>query len=86
MTQGALPARDTEPLNRPASPLVSDIPLPFPDLCAKIHARVTAFLEEPDVSDRAKGVQQQTRISLDIIKKALDQYRYCHRRVCAPGC
>ena len=58
------------------SPLVTDTPLPFPQLCAKIHERINTFLEEKNASPRLKGVQEQTRISLQVIAKALDQYRY----------
>lgn len=56
-------------------PLVSDTPLPFHQLCARIHDRVAAFLDAKDVSERVKSVQQQTRASLDIIDQALAQYR-----------
>lgn len=62
--------------NGPTSPLVGDAPLPLPLQCAKIYDRLTAFLEEKDASPRVKSVQEQTRISLDVIEKALDQYRY----------
>jgi FAD synthetase len=62
--------------HRPASPLVGETPLPFPQLCAKIHDRITAFLAEQDASPRVKGLQEQTRIALGVIEKALDQYRY----------
>lgn len=57
-----------------SEPLVSDTPLPFHDLCKKIHDRIVAFLDAEDVSDRVKSVQAQTRISLDVIGKALEQY------------
>lgn len=57
-------------------PLVSDTPLPFHDLCARIHDRIAAFLAAEGVSDRVKSVQHQTRVSLDVIDQALGQYRW----------
>ena len=57
-------------------PLVSDTPLPFHDLCARIHDRIAVFLDAKPVSDRVKSVQAQTRVSLDIIDRALEQYRW----------
>jgi FAD synthetase len=70
------PAGNVDTANGPASPLVSNTPLPFPQLCARIHDRIAAFLEKSDESPRLKSVQEQTRISLGIIEQALDQYRY----------
>jgi FAD synthetase len=58
-----------------SDPLVSDTPLPFHELCARIHGRIATFLDAKDVSDRVKNVQQQTRISLDVIGRALEQHR-----------
>lgn len=58
-----------------SDPLVADTPLPFHELCARIHDRIAAFLDATDVSDRVKSVQEQTSASLDIIAKALGQYR-----------
>lgn len=57
-------------------PLVTDTPRPFPEQCARIHERINAFLAAKDVPDRVKSVQQQTRSALDVIEKALDQYRW----------
>lgn len=56
-------------------PLVTDTPRPFPEQCARIHERINVFLGAKDVSERAKNVQEQTRIALGIIEQALDQYR-----------
>ena len=79
MTAGPSSARDVEV---PASPLVHDTPLFFPDVCARIHGRIAAFLAEQPASDRMRSLQHQTRISLDVIAEALDKYRYaptsCH--------
>jgi hypothetical protein len=59
-----------------------DAPLPFPQVCAEIHNRVTAFLNESDASPRLKDLQERTRISLRVIEQALDQYRYVVRMRC----
>lgn len=55
-------------------PLVTDTPRPFPEQCARIHERIDAFLGAKDVSERIKSVQEQTRVALSVIEKALDQY------------
>jgi FAD synthetase len=57
-------------------PLVTDTPLPFHELCARIYDRIAAFLEAKDVSERVKSVQEQTRESLAIIDEALGKYRW----------
>ena len=57
------------------SPLVTDTPLPLPTLCARIYERIEAFLHADGLPTRLKAVQQQTRISLDVIAKALEDYR-----------
>ena len=56
-------------------PLVTDTPRPFSEQCARIHERIDAFLRAKDVSDRVRSVQEQTHVALDVIEKALDQYR-----------
>ena len=73
MTAGDPPsARDVEV---PASPLVADTPLSFPDLCARIHHRIAAFLDEKHESERLTSLQAQTCVSLDVLAEALDKYR-----------
>lgn len=47
----------------------------LPALCAKVHARVAAFLAAEASTDRLREVQQQTRLSLKIIDEALERYR-----------
>lgn len=78
VSTGSAPPSSTEDHtdipNRPASPLVGDTPLPFPQLCAKIHDRVVAFLDLEDESPRVKSVQGQVRLSLRVIADALDKY------------
>ncbi|KAK5152114.1 hypothetical protein BJ546DRAFT_1028012 [Cryomyces antarcticus] len=49
-------------------------PLPLPLLCAKINARVAAFLAADAATERLRRVQEQTRISLGVIEEALDRY------------
>ncbi len=51
-------------------------PLPLRELCARLHARIQAFLDE-DVADdaRLRQVQAQTRGSLGILRTALERYR-----------
>ncbi|KAF1955796.1 adenine nucleotide alpha hydrolases-like protein [Byssothecium circinans] len=72
MTAGESSARDVDV---PVEPLVPDTPLPFPELCARIHGRIAAFLDEKNVSERVKSVQAQTRISLQVIAEALERYK-----------
>lgn len=47
----------------------------LPALCAKVHARVTAFLDAQATTDRLRGVQDQTRLSLKILEESLERYR-----------
>lgn len=47
----------------------------LPALCAKVHARVTAFLAAQTSTDRLRGVQEQTRLSLKVLEEALERYR-----------
>jgi hypothetical protein len=69
-------ASPVDPPNGPAPPLVGATPLPFPQLCASIHTRVAALLDQKDAPSRVKSLQDQTRTSLEVIEKALDQYKY----------
>ncbi|KAG8628404.1 hypothetical protein KVT40_004277 [Elsinoe batatas] len=43
-------------------------------LCAKVHARVNAFLDAEPTTDLLRRVQDQTRLSLKILDEALDRY------------
>lgn len=49
-------------------------------LCRLQHRRISAFLEQPQSDPVLKAVQQQTRTSLDIVQKAIVQYRYVAAR------
>jgi hypothetical protein len=44
------------------------------EVCKDIHRRVTAFLDKPPDSDLTRRVQEQTRISIEVIEKALNDY------------
>jgi FAD synthetase len=43
--------------------------------CARLHARVEAFLREEAPTETLRQVQQQTRKSLAVIHEALKRYR-----------
>jgi len=60
----------------PPSPLQPAKPLPLSELCSRVHERVTTFLMQDVTTQRLKSVQEQTRISLSVIQKALRQYKY----------
>ncbi|KAF3385197.1 hypothetical protein F1880_003076 [Penicillium rolfsii] len=60
----------------PADSDEEEIP-PLPTVIARIHDRVQAFLEESHPPDSLlAAVQQQTRISLDVVAKSLTQYKF----------
>ncbi len=46
------------------------------DICADIHSRIAAFLAAPATDDRLRTTQEQTRIGIGIIEKALEDYEY----------
>lgn len=56
-------------------PLLPSMQLPLPELCARIHARVTAFLDDEPKNDQIRAVQEETRTSLKVIEEALGRYR-----------
>ncbi|KAJ5159453.1 FAD synthase [Penicillium canariense] len=59
---------------------------PLTTVIARIHARVQAFLAESHPPDSLLGsVQQQTRISLDVVSKALSQYKFSELSVSYNG-
>ncbi|PVI03513.1 adenine nucleotide alpha hydrolases-like protein [Periconia macrospinosa] len=72
MTAGDPSARDVDV---PTSPLVPPTPLPFSDVCARIHDRVDAFLNQNHASERLKSLQAQIRLSLQVIAEALERYQ-----------
>ena len=54
------------PLDRPSLKIV----------CADIHNRIQTFLAIQDGSDVVKRTQEQTRIALGVIEKALREFGY----------
>lgn len=48
--------------------------LPLAELCTHINAKVTAFLETEPKDEAMRRVQDQTRISLNVIDEALKRY------------
>ena len=48
----------------------------LPEVCADMHNRVSAFLAAFPKSDILRKTQEQTRISLGVIEKALQDYEY----------
>ncbi|EKG13467.1 Phosphoadenosine phosphosulfate reductase [Macrophomina phaseolina MS6] len=57
-------------------PLIPDSPpLPFADLCARLDARLSAFLREDNQQNaRVRAVQEQTQTTLAVIQEALQRY------------
>jgi len=55
--------------------ITQDPPQALPELCAKVHARVEAFLHAEASTESLKAVQDQSRLSLKIIDEALERYR-----------
>jgi len=45
-------------------------------LCARLAARVNAFLDTEAETPLLRAVQEQTRVALGVISTALDRYRY----------
>jgi hypothetical protein len=45
-------------------------------VCADLHRRVSAFLDKPPDSDLTRRVQEQVRISIGVIEKALNDYEF----------
>lgn len=55
--------------------IAQDPPDALPELCAKVHARVEAFLAAEPANERLRHVQEQSRLSLKVIEEALSRYR-----------
>lgn len=54
--------------------ITQDPPQALPELCAKVHARLHAFLTAEPSTERLKNVQNQSRLSLQVIEEALERY------------
>ena len=44
------------------------------EVCADVHSRAEAFLAHQTDDETVKGTQEQTRIALGVIEKALQDY------------
>lgn len=55
--------------------IAHDSPLTLPELCAKIHAKVDAFLKRETKIERLRSVQRQSKLSLNILEESLERYR-----------
>ncbi|KAF2772808.1 adenine nucleotide alpha hydrolases-like protein [Teratosphaeria nubilosa] len=58
------------------TPTITQYPIPpaLPELCAKVHERVDAFLKSNPESERLRSVQAQSKISLGVLEEALERY------------
>ncbi|KXL43576.1 hypothetical protein M433DRAFT_105951 [Acidomyces richmondensis BFW] len=54
--------------------IAHDSPLTLPELCAKIHAKVDAFLKRETKIERLRSVQRQSKLSLNILEESLERY------------
>jgi hypothetical protein len=52
------------------------------EVCSDMHSRVSAFLSTSPKSDIIRRTQEQTRISLGVIEKALQDYEWVVSRIC----
>jgi hypothetical protein len=59
-----------------ASPNTNTNTRPLSEVCADLHGRVSRFLEATPEDETKRQTQQQTRIALGVIEKALEEYRY----------
>lgn len=44
-------------------------------ICARVHAQITAFIDADATTDRLRRVQEQTRLTLRILDESLERYR-----------
>ena len=49
-------------------------PPSLPTICAQVHDRLEAFLASEPKTERLRGVQEQSRVSLRVIDEALQKY------------
>lgn len=57
------------------STITQSDPPSLPEVCARVHARVEAFLAAEPATERLRHVQEQSRLSLNILGEALERYR-----------
>jgi hypothetical protein len=48
--------------------------VPLPELTARINAKIQRFLRLQPKDKQVRKVQEQTKVSLNVIKEALDRY------------
>lgn len=75
--QDSRPQIDGEEDASPSSTTTTTTPASVPSLeavCADLHGRVSAFLNKTADSDSTRKVQEQVRISISVIEKALTDY------------
>ncbi|KAF8545451.1 hypothetical protein BDD12DRAFT_914954 [Trichophaea hybrida] len=58
------------------SPNILPLPPTLSAVCARIHKKVSDFLSTPPKSELVERVQKQTRISLDVVSRALATYSF----------
>ncbi|EMC91544.1 hypothetical protein BAUCODRAFT_27841 [Baudoinia panamericana UAMH 10762] len=54
--------------------IAQDPPEALPQLCARVHQRVEAFLNAEPATERLRHVQDQSRLSLKVLEEALERY------------
>lgn len=52
-----------------------DASVPLSELCEHLHERIYAFLDSTPPTQLLRDVQEQVRISLGVVKEALERYR-----------
>lgn len=55
--------------------ITHDSPQALLELCAKVHAKVDAFLKREPKTERLRSVQEQSKLSLSILEETLERYR-----------
>ncbi|KAK6381482.1 3'-phosphoadenosine 5'-phosphosulfate sulfotransferase [Exophiala oligosperma] len=50
-------------------------------ICARLHSQVDSFLAAPPSDDVTKRTQEQTKITLGVIEKALEDYELAYPAV-----
>lgn len=90
MTNGSVPSgtgshREADASNNPATASSTQHLQSLADVCADLNQRVTSFLTASPESEVVKRTQEQTRISIKVIEKALEDYEYVASTSAAPA-
>ncbi|RVX67658.1 hypothetical protein B0A52_08187 [Exophiala mesophila] len=72
-----IPVSQSSPLS-PSIGVLSSSSHTLQDVCASLHAQVTAFLSSPPPDDITRTTQEQTRVAWQVIEEALDRYSFQH--------